>query len=152
MFRTCISVFTRGPFIEQEFETDKLAILDIKARDPSGRFLNVEMQKSLTQALRDRLVYYAACLYSSQMSEGDAYPDLRPTIGICLLSAIMFPKTPAGHLKFVLSNLQQLSTRDVIVFRVRVARRRWSGPSSPFLPETSTSASKLTRFNTVPKP
>ncbi len=85
---------------------DKLAILDIKARDSDGRFLNVEMQKSLTPALRERLVYYAACLYSSQMSEGDEYPDLRPTIGICLLSAIMFPGIPAGHLKFALSDLE----------------------------------------------
>ena len=96
-----------NPFIEQEFETDKLAILDIKARDSDGRLLNIEMQKSVTPALRERLVYYVACLYSGQMSEGDDYVDLRPTIGICLLSSIMFPKVPAGHLKFALSDLEQ---------------------------------------------
>ncbi len=100
-----VNVEILNPFIEQEFETDKLAILDIKARDSDGRLLNVEMQKSVTPALRERLIYYAACLCSSQMSEGDEYTDLRPTIGICLLLSIMFPEVSQGHLKFTLSNL-----------------------------------------------
>ena len=100
-----VDVEILNPFIEQEFETDKLAILDIKARDSDGRLLNVEMQKSVTPALRERLIYYAACLCSSQLSEGDEYTELRPTIGICLLQSIMFPEVPEGHLKFALSNL-----------------------------------------------
>lgn len=52
-----VDVEILNPFIEREFETDKLAILDIKARDADGRLLNVEMQKSLTPAFRERLVY-----------------------------------------------------------------------------------------------
>lgn len=32
--------------------------------------------------------------------------DLCPTIGICILGSLMFPKAPAGHLTFALSNLQ----------------------------------------------
>lgn len=55
-----VSVEILNPFIEQEFETDKLAILDIRAKDSNGRLLNVEMQKMATPALRERLVYYAA--------------------------------------------------------------------------------------------
>jgi predicted transposase/invertase (TIGR01784 family) len=64
------------------------------------------MQKSVTSALRERLVYYAACLCSGQLFEGDEYADLCPTIGICILSSLMFPQVPAGHLTFTLSNLQ----------------------------------------------
>lgn len=64
------------------------------------------MQKLVTPALRERLVYYAACLCSGQLLEGDQYADLCPTIGICLLSSLMFPQVPAGHLTFTLSNLQ----------------------------------------------
>ena len=101
-----VEVEILNPFVEQEFETDKLAILDIKARDSEGRLLNVEMQKSVTPALRERLVYYAACLCSGQLVEGDAYADLCPTIGICILASLMFPKVAAGHLTFALSNLQ----------------------------------------------
>ena len=100
-----VEVEILNPFIEQEFETDKLAILDIKAKDGNGRLLNVEMQKLVTPALRERLVYYAACLCSGQLFEGDEYVDLCPTIGICILSSLMFPHVPAGHLTFTLSNL-----------------------------------------------
>ena len=95
-----------NPFIEQEFDHDKLAVLDIKAKDSDGRLLNVEMQTSVTHALRERLVYYAACLFTSQLSEGDTYAGLCPTIGICILSANMFPELSTGHLQFVLSDLR----------------------------------------------
>ncbi len=101
-----VEVELLNPFIEQEFETDKLAILDIKAKDSDGRLLNVEMQKSVTPALRERLVYYAACLCSGQLLEGEEYADLCPTIGICILSSLMFSQVSAGHLTFTLSNLQ----------------------------------------------
>ena len=95
-----------NPFIEQEFELDKLAVLDIKARDSAGRLLNIEMQTSVTSALKERLVYYAASLFSGQLKEGDKYSALCPTIGICILSAKMFPNIQQGHLRFVLSNLE----------------------------------------------
>ncbi len=95
-----------NPFIEQEFEHDKLAVLDIKARDSAGRLLNIEMQTSVTSALKERLVYYAACLFSGQLSEGEKYSALCPTIGICILSATMFPGVEEGHLRFVLTNLE----------------------------------------------
>lgn len=101
-----VEVEILNPFVEQEFETDKLAILDIKARDSDGRLLNVEMQKSVTTALRERLVYYAACLCSGQLFQGDEYVDLCPTIGICILASLMFPQVKAGHLTFSLCNLQ----------------------------------------------
>lgn len=101
-----VSVEILNPFIEQEFETDKLAILDIRAKDCNGRLLNVEMQKMATPALRERLVYYAACLCSGQLEEGDDYTDLCPTIGICILSTRIFPKVVSGHLKFTLNNLE----------------------------------------------
>ena len=32
--------------------------------------------------------------------------SLDPKIGICILSSLMFPNVPAGHLTFTLSNLQ----------------------------------------------
>lgn len=100
-----VEVEILNPFLEQEFEYDKLAVLDIRAKDSTGRLLNVEMQTSLTAALRERLVYYAASLYAGQLCEGQSYAELNPTIGICILTVTMFPKVSAGHLRFVLSNV-----------------------------------------------
>ena len=49
-----------NPFLPQERLDDKAAVLDIKARDESGRLFNVEMQIRPHHALRERLLYYWA--------------------------------------------------------------------------------------------
>ena len=54
-------------------------MLDIKARDSAGCLLNIEMQTSITSALNERLVYYAACLFSGQLGEGEMYSALCPS-------------------------------------------------------------------------
>ena len=89
-----------NPFLGKETEDDKLSVLDIKAQDELGRYLNIEMQTSLATGLARRLVYYAGRLYVSQMHEGMAYRELRPAISICVLSEMMFPKLPQLHLDF----------------------------------------------------
>mgnify|MGYP001245922593 CR=1 FL=1 len=95
-----------NPFVDKEFEDDKLAILDIKARDVQGRWFNVEMQTTVPAAMRERLVYYAGCLFVDQLTEGVHYSELRPVISICFSSVIMFRQVSAGHLRFSLSDIQ----------------------------------------------
>ena len=89
-----------NPFMEKEFEEDKLAILDVKATDDHGRKLNIEMQTTLPGELRSRLAYYVAAQFVEQMKEGDDYKQLKPSIGICVLNGKMFPKVPELHLDF----------------------------------------------------
>lgn len=49
-----------NPIIPQEFEFDKLAIMDILARDERGRRLNIEVQRTNPAWLPERLAYYAS--------------------------------------------------------------------------------------------
>jgi predicted transposase/invertase (TIGR01784 family) len=51
-----------NPFLGKETEDDKLSVLDIKAQDELGRYLNIEMQTSLATGLARRLIYYAGRL------------------------------------------------------------------------------------------
>ena len=44
--------------------------MDIRARDSSGCWLNVEMQVSLVAGLLQRLVYYASTMYVEQLKSG----------------------------------------------------------------------------------
>ena len=60
------------------------------------------MQTTLPTELRNRLVYYTADMYLSQMREGDGYGDLSPVISICFLTASMFRDLPDGHFRFSL--------------------------------------------------
>ena len=85
-----------NPIIPQEFEADKLAILDILAVDALGRKFNIEVQRTNPSWLAERLTYYASTQLVEQISEGDNYTQLRPSIGICLLKAIAF-RAPADY-------------------------------------------------------
>ena len=97
-----VEVDLLNPFLEQETEEDKLAILDIRARDDQGRWLNIEMQTSLPGSLPDRLTYYVSSLYAEQLQQGEQYGDLRPAVTICVLDQVLFPWVPDPHLRFML--------------------------------------------------
>ena len=97
-----VDVVILNPFNEKEFKGDKLSVVDVKARDSSGRWFVIEMQTTLPLGLRNRLVYYTSGLYYGQLREGDGYGDLRPAISICFLTETIFREVSAGHLRFVL--------------------------------------------------
>lgn len=94
------SVVILNPFLPLEAFDDKLSVLDIKARDESGRTFNVEMQIRLHHALRERVLFYWAKLYTEQLSEGDDYAELRPTISVLVLDDILFPELAGPHHRF----------------------------------------------------
>ncbi len=94
------SVVILNPFLPLEAFDDKLSVLDIKARDESGRTFNVEMQIRLHHALRERVLFYWAKLYTEQRCEGDDYAELRPTISVLVLDDILFPELAGPHHRF----------------------------------------------------
>ena len=53
-----VSAQVLNPFLDQDTDDDKLAILDIKARDQLGRLYNIEMQMRSVRFLRERILYY----------------------------------------------------------------------------------------------
>src|SRR5438067_2526323 len=58
-----------NPFNEKEALDDKLSVVDIKARDQSGRQFNVEMQLVPDTDFRQRILYYWARLHQQQLHE-----------------------------------------------------------------------------------
>ncbi len=89
-----------NPFNEKEISDDKLSILDIKVRDQSGRQYNVEMEMAGPRVFPHRAVYYWSRLHSGQLSEGDDYTKLQPTISISFVDRVLFPEVPDYHLDF----------------------------------------------------
>ncbi len=94
-----------NPFTLPVVLEDKQLILDIKAQDQTGRLFNVEMQMVPHAGLRDRLLYYWAKLYATQLIEGENYTLLRPVISICFLDSVLFKEVSAFHLLFQLVSL-----------------------------------------------
>jgi predicted transposase/invertase (TIGR01784 family) len=90
-----------NPFNEKETAEDKLSVLDVKARDASGRLFNVEMQILVRPFFKERGLYYWARVYSGQLVEGTEYRLLHPTISICFLDGVLWPDIDAYHHSFV---------------------------------------------------
>ena len=94
------SVVILNPFLPLETVDDKLSVLDIKARDESGRNFNVEMQIRRHHALRERVLYYWAKLHTEQLTAGEDYTQLRPTISVLVLDDVLFPELTGSHHRF----------------------------------------------------
>ena len=94
-----------NPIIGKSFEDDKASILDVLATDDHERLIDIEIQTTLPAGLSKRLTYYAASQLVEQLGEGDSYRQLRPSIGICILDAILFRQSAALHLDFQLRTL-----------------------------------------------
>src|SRR6056297_759067 len=88
------------PYNHQERLDDKLTVLDVKARDETGRLFNVEMQMNLVPSLAERLLYYWAELYSRQLVAGQRFEALRAKISICFLNDVMFSGREKCHSMF----------------------------------------------------
>lgn len=99
-----VSLELLNPFNEQDSSDDKLSIVDVKARDRTGRQFDVEMQIVSERAFSNRLVYYWADLHQQQLAKGDPYTNLRPTISICLTNFVLFPDVCDYRLQFELCN------------------------------------------------
>ena len=89
-----------NPFNDKEALDDKLSVVDIKARDQLGRQFNIEMQLLPYAGFPQRVLYYWARLHQRQLHESEKYEELRPTISICFVNRILFPRVPAYHLSF----------------------------------------------------
>jgi predicted transposase/invertase (TIGR01784 family) len=86
-----------NPFSYQEFAESKLIVLDVRCKDSTGRYLNVEMQVSVYAGLVQRLMYYACSMHVDQLSKGGDYASLAPSISICLLSHVLYRGSPQPH-------------------------------------------------------
>ncbi len=64
----------------------KSTILDVKAKDREGNEYIIEMQLTDKIGFAKRVVYYSAKSYSSQLSVGENYYTLKPTIFIGILN------------------------------------------------------------------
>ena len=124
-----------NPYTEPITCDDKLSILDIKARDDQGRLYNVEMQMVASASLPQRLLYYWALLYRSQLARGDDYSQLCPTISICFVNGRMFADQRNYHHRFQLldptDSLVLTEDLDIHVLELVNFQHRLENLSSP---------------------
>ena len=86
-------VVIENPFNGKEFLTDKLSIVDVKARDERSRRFQIEIQLAVFIHLPSRMLYNWADLYRQQLGQGDGYSQLQPAWSIWLLDEALFAKS-----------------------------------------------------------
>lgn len=100
--RRIATVDLLNPFNDAERPGGKTTVLDIKARDETGRHFNIEMQMLAYGAFRQRALYYWAQLHQGQLTKGKDFRVLRPTIAVCFVDTPLFPELPDYHLVYEL--------------------------------------------------
>jgi len=103
-----VTVEHLNPIVWPEFESDKLSVLDILAMDDQGCRYNIEVQSRIEDSLPERLTCYAATQLLDQISKGQGYSQLQPSIGICILKGNLFADFTDYHQQFRLRNMAGL--------------------------------------------
>ena len=91
---TIVSIEILNPEIAPEAIEGKLIVLDLLARDETGRRFNVEMQVRRLPGQSRRSVFYLARVMAGQLQAGENYAALEPVIGIHLLDFVLLDERP----------------------------------------------------------
>lgn len=83
-----------NPYNERTYLTEKLSIVDLKAKDSAGITYQVEVQLSTPGHPPNRMLYTWSSIYQRQMVKGDEYHNLKPVISIWLLTKNRFDHSP----------------------------------------------------------
>ena len=99
-----VDVTLQNPFNLQDFQDDKLSILDVKAVDGAGAIYDIEMQLAIFEGLMQRIVCYGCELYAGQLKSGEKYEALNPVYSIWLVNGILWPDATRVHHTFRLAD------------------------------------------------
>jgi len=86
-----------NPFNLKSLQETKESLLDVKAKDSSGRWINIEIQVDNDGSYANRSLYYWAKSYSTQLNTGQNYGELSPSVCINLLDFKLFPQLSGYH-------------------------------------------------------
>jgi len=94
------SIKLLNPHNPQNFKSEKLSILDIKAEGHHGKRFNIEIQMTDHADYDKRALYYWAKLYAEQLEPGHNYDKLNKAIGIHILNFTSILESKKYHNTF----------------------------------------------------
>lgn len=77
--------------VQRQRVFDKEGVMDLVARDETGRFFDIEMQVAMQSFYPERALYYAASLFQGQLLYGKGFETLKPVIGIHVVLFRLWP-------------------------------------------------------------
>jgi predicted transposase/invertase (TIGR01784 family) len=124
--REVVEVEILNPFNDKAYANDKLSVVDVKARDASGRQFVVEMQMVARAHHRQRVLYYATKLYSSQLAEGEEFDSLRAAYTISIVDTEVIARSDVFHTRYVMHDAAHdlTFTDDFVVHMIELPKFR----------------------------
>jgi predicted transposase/invertase (TIGR01784 family) len=101
-----VEVDILNPYNGKEALTDKLSIVDIKARDEQARLYQIEIQLTSYPCLPERMLYTWCDIYGAQLEEGQDFRQLKPVIAIWLLAENLFKQDRIHHHHFQMADVK----------------------------------------------
>ena len=89
-----------NPFNIQEFSVDKQIRLDVRVEDELKTIYDIEVQKESHPDFFDRMLFYWADTYGSQLLRGEGYDALRPVRSIVITDFPVLPRLKRLHAVF----------------------------------------------------
>ena len=94
-----------------DFDGAKKTILDLSCEGEDGSVFNVEVQRVVGEFFFERIYYYAAGDYHSQLLKGDKYCTLKPVYEIVFLSGKLWHESLAESLERPVSHHIETAVR-----------------------------------------
>lgn len=144
-----------NPYNPQSFASDKLSILDIKAKSQAGKRFNIEIQVSDEADYDKRALYYWARLYTEQLKSAEHYGKLSKAIGIHILNFNSMPDANKYHNAFHITekedNFNYFSDLEIHTVELSKFDASLPKPLNQFVDKLKTSldlwSSFLTRYD-----
>ncbi len=93
------------PHLHKSFIEDKRPVVDLMVTADTGAAIQVEVQATLTNELKNRFVFDWGKLLGSGLGQGDSYQEMRDAVSIWILTENLFP----------------LEVTDEVVLKFRIA-------------------------------
>lgn len=106
-YELVVEIQILNPFNLRSARENKESILDVKAKDSRGRWINIEIQIDRDGSYANRSLYYWARSYTRQLGSGEGYDTLNPAICINLLGFEIFPELPGYHSCFQVTEVDR---------------------------------------------
>ena len=126
-----------NPFLLQEYQGDKLGILDVKLKLKTGKIINIEIQVDPVSFMESRIIFYVSKLVAEQINEGEPYDKIKRTISIIITGHRLIEQSEKYHHRFGLYDLESgVQLTDIIeihTLEIPKARKAYEGTGNPNL-------------------
>ena len=88
------------PYLLPDYVGDKTAIIDVKLHTKSGKVIHIEIQLKVTNAMRERVIFYDAKLITEQVGKSEKYGEIKKVISIIITEEPLIEASPRYHHRF----------------------------------------------------